>query len=68
MSKRRGDIPIDISRLTGECTCVEAWGKRPDVRVRLFEHHPDCETQKPKGSDKDGKTKSPSIRRENGEE
>jgi hypothetical protein len=57
MGKRTGDIPIDISRLTGECTCVEAWGKRPDVRVRLFEHHPDCETQKPKGGNQDGKTK-----------
>ena len=54
MGKRRDldDLMIDIARMTGECTCVEAWGKRPDVRVRLFEHHPDCETQakrKPQG-------------------
>lgn len=37
-----GDKPIDTSRLTGECTCVAAWAKRPNVRVRLMEHHPDC--------------------------
>ncbi len=31
-----------------ECTCISAWGKRPNVRVRLNEHHPDCEAVKPR--------------------
>lgn len=34
------------ARLRPDCTCREAWAKRPDVRIGLAEHHPDCAREK----------------------